>query len=117
MRSNFIKYLALALALLAIVAAGACTKPAAFEVTSLNISPSEVTVGETVSIAAEVSNIGDSAGTYNAVLTVDGATVETKDIALAAGASQMVTFSLVKDTPDTYQVSIGELTSSLTVNE
>jgi hypothetical protein len=117
MRSNFIKYLALALALLTIVAVGACAKPAAFEVTSLNISPSEATVGETVSIAAEVSNIGGSAGTYTAVLTVDGATVETEDVALAGGESQTVTFSLVKDTPGTYQVGIGELTSTLTVKQ
>jgi hypothetical protein len=117
MKSNFIKYLALALALLTIIAVGACPKPAAFEVTSLDITPSEATVGETVSITAEISNNGGSEGTYSAVLTIDGATAETKEVTLVAGASETVTFSLIKDTPGTYQVGIGGLTSSLTVQE
>jgi hypothetical protein len=117
MKSNFIKYLALALALLTIIAVGACPKLAAFEVTSLDITPSEATTGETVSITAEVSNIGGSEGTYTAVLSVDGATAETKEVMLAPSASETVTFSLVKDTPGTYQVGIGELTSTLIVQE
>jgi hypothetical protein len=88
---------------------------AAFEVISLNVEPTEVTAGETVSITAEVSNTGGSEGTYAAVLTVDGATVETKQVTLAAGASQTVTFSLAKDNPGTYEIGVDGLTSSLTV--
>jgi len=89
--------------------------PAAFEVTSLDIKPPEVTAGETVSVTAEVKNTGGSEGNYSAVLTVDGATVETKQVTIAAGTSETVSFSLVKDKPGTYQVGIGGLTSSLTV--
>lgn len=89
--------------------------PAAFEVASLNVTPLEVIAGETVSITAEVKNTGGSEGTYTTVLTINGASVETEEIALAAGASETVSFSLVKDTSGTYQVSIGGLTSSLTV--
>jgi hypothetical protein len=117
MKNNLLQYLALALALLTLTAAGACAKPAAFEVTSLDITPPEATAGETAIVTAEVSNIGGSEGTYTAVLTVDGATVETKDVTLAPSATETVTFSLVKDTPGTYQVGIGGLTSSLTVQE
>jgi hypothetical protein len=124
MKSNLFKDLAIALALLTLTTAGACTKPAAppptpaaFEVTSLNITPPEATTGETVNIIAEVRNTGGSEGTYTAVLTVDGATVETKEVALAPSTSETVSFSLVKDTPGTYQVGIGGLTSSLTVKQ
>lgn len=115
MKSNILKYLALGLVLLTLTAVGACAKPAAFEVTSLNITPSEATAGETVSITAKVRNTGGSEGIYAAVLTIDGTTVETKDVTLESGASETVSFSLAKDTPGTYQVGIGELTSSLTV--
>jgi hypothetical protein len=124
MKRNFLKYLALGLILLTFIAVGACAEaevttppptPAEFEVTSLDITPSEATTGETVSITAVVENIGGSEGTYAATLTVDGATVETKQVTLSAGASETVTFSLMKDTPGTYQVGIGGLTSSLTV--
>jgi len=95
---------------------GACAKPpAAFEVTSLVITPQEVTAGDTASVTAEVKNTGGSEGSYTATLTVDGATVETKQVTLAAGASKTVSFSLVKDKAGTYQVGIGGLTSKLTV--
>ena len=125
MKSNFLKYLTLALVLSMLITVGACAKPAPtpppsiaeFEVISLDIKPPEAMAGETVSITAEVKNIGDSEGSYTAVLTVDGATVETKEVTLAPGASETVSFSLVKDAPGTYEIGIGELSSSLTVKE
>jgi hypothetical protein len=117
MKSSFLKYLALALILAMLIIPCACAKPAAFEVTSLNVTPPEVMTGETVNITAVVENTGGSEGTYTAVLTVDGATVETKEVVLAAEESKTVSFSLVKDTHGTYQVGIDGLTSSLTVKQ
>jgi len=145
MKSNFVTYLVLGLVLLTLIAVGACDKsapeptpepatmpepeapapqpeapapePAKFEVISLDIKPPEVVLGETVSIIAEVKNIGGSEGTYAAALTIDGAAVETKEVILAPGASTTVSFSLLKDTTGTYQVGIGGLSSSLTVKQ
>jgi len=96
---------------------GACAKPAAFEVTSLVVTPPEVTAGGTVSVTAEVRNTGGSEGSYTATLTVDGATAQTKEVALAVGASKTVSFSLVKDRAGTYQIAVGGLASSLRVKE
>jgi len=106
-----------ALLVAAMVTVPACKAPAEFELVSLDVAPPEVTAGETVSVAAEVKNTGGSEGVYTAVLTVDGATAETKEVTLASGASQTVTFSLTKDTPGNYQVGIGSQTSSLTVKQ
>jgi len=126
MKSNFVKYLALALVLSMLITVGACAKPAPtppppsvaeFEVISLDIEPPEVIAGETVSITAEIKNIGDSEGSYTAILSVDGATVETKEVTLAPGALETVSFSMAKDAPGTYEIGIGELSSSLTVKE
>lgn len=89
--------------------------PAEFEVMSLDIKPMEVVIGETVSIIAEVKNTGGSEGTYAAILTVDGAAIETKKITIIPGSSKRVTFSLVKETPGTYEIGMGELSSSLSV--
>jgi len=105
----------IALLLAAMVTVPACKAPAEFEVVSLDITPPEVTAGKTVCVTAEVKNIGGSEGIYTAILTVNGVQVETKNVAMAPGASETVTFSLVKDTPGTYQIGIGGLTSSLTV--
>lgn len=91
--------------------------PAAFEVISLDIKPQEVVAGETVTVTVVVKNIGGSEGTYAAILTVDGVFLETKEVALTPGSSTVVTFSLVKDTPGTYEISIGELSATLTIKE
>lgn len=101
----------------AMVTVPACKAPAEFEVVSLEIVPPEVTAKETVSVIAEVRNTGGSEGVYTGILTVDGADVEAKEVTIAPGASETVTFSLVKDTPGTYQVGIGGQTSSLTVKQ
>lgn len=89
--------------------------PADFEVVSLDVEPSAVAVGETVTITAVVENSGGSEGTYNAVLTVDGATIDTRATSIAAGASETVTFSLVVDEAGTYEIGVGELSSSIIV--
>lgn len=74
-------------------------------------------VGKTVSITAVVNNIGGSEGTYAAMLTIDGVLVEAKEVAITPGGSKVVTFSLAKDTPGTYEIDIGGLKSTLMVKE
>ncbi len=89
--------------------------PAEFEVTSLDIKPPEVLAGETVSITVVVENTGGIEGTYAVILTVNGVTVETKEVAIAPNSSKVVSFSLIKDKPGTYEVAIGETHSTLIV--
>lgn len=110
-------WLGMLLLVVVLILPTACKAPAEFEVISLDIAPPQVTAGETVSVTAEVRNTGGSEGVYTATLTVDGEKVETKEVTIAPSASKTVTFSLVKDTPGTYQVGIGGLSSSLTVKQ
>lgn len=91
--------------------------PAEFEVMSLAVEPSEVVAGKIVSIIAEVKNVGGSEGSYSVVLTIDGAEVETKEVTLAPGATEAVTFRLGKYVPGAYQIGVGGLTSPLRVKE
>ncbi|MBL7208997.1 MAG: hypothetical protein ISS52_02755 [Dehalococcoidia bacterium] len=91
--------------------------PAEFEVVSLDVTPPEVRAGDSVSVTAEVKNIGGSEGVYTATLTIDGAQVETKDVSVAPGGTETASFSLVKDEAGTYQVAVGDLSSSLVVQE
>ena len=90
-------------------------RPAQFEVTFLDVTPSEVIVGETVSVTSDVRNVGGSEGVYTVVLTVAGVKVEAMDITLAPGTTQTVTFSLIKNEAGTYKIAVGELSSSFTV--
>ena len=92
--------------------------PAEFELTSLLIGPEEAVVGEPVRITAVVENIGGSEGTYAVILSVDGVTTEAKETTLITpGSSAVVIFSLTKNTPGTYEISIGEFSSTFVVKE
>ena len=83
----------------------------------MDITPMKAVTGETVSITAVVENIGGSEGTYAAMLTMDGVLIEAKEVAVTPGSSKVVTFSLVKETTGTYEMAIGDLSSTLTVEE
>lgn len=117
MRKTQIIGIPLIIVLLVLGACAPALTPAEFEVISLVSEPSEVVAGETVSVTAVVKNTGGSEGTYVVMLTLDGVTIETKEVAITPGSSKTVTFSMVKDTPGTYEIGVGELSSTFTVKE
>jgi hypothetical protein len=95
----------------------ACTSApsAQFEITSLDINPAEVTVGETANVSARVTNTGRAGGVYYATLSVDGEKIATKDIGLDPGSTQTVTFALSKDQAGSYEIVIGKSRATLIV--
>ncbi len=68
--------------------------PAAFKVSSLAFSAEEVDIGQDVEVSVIVSNTGQSTGTLEIKLRVNGTMVETKNIMLDGGEDQNVTFTL-----------------------
>lgn len=109
--------LIMALLMMALAAAVACTSGSRFEVVSLDVTPSKVMAGETVTITAEVTNTGGSEGTFTATLTVEGLEAATKNVTVTPGSTEVVTFSLMKEEAGTYETGIGELSSTFTVVE
>lgn len=90
--------------------------PAAFTVSNLVISHTTVEVGKPVTITVDVTNTGDLEGTYNAILRIDGVLIENKDVTVAGGATETVTFSPVtKDATGTYTVDVGGQTKTFEV--
>jgi len=90
---------------------------AAFSVSNLRIEPSETKAGEKVTVSAEVKNTGGSEGSYTAELKVNGVTEDSQNLTIPSGASVGVTFSVSKDTPGVYQVTLGNLTAQFAVTE
>ena len=92
--------------------------PTAFAVSALDITPTEVDIGEEVTISVLVDNSGDTAGSYEVTLSVDGTTEDTKYIAhLAGGASLKVTFTTARNAAGTFVVDVNGITGSLIVKE
>ncbi len=90
--------------------------PAAFTTSTLDISPLETDIGETVTVSVLVTNTGELEGSYSLNLTINGTVVETREITLASG-SQTVTFSTVGDEAGPYSVEVNGLEGSFTVRE
>jgi len=86
-----------------------------FQTSNLQVSPSPVTPGETVTITVDVENSGDASGSYTVILTVNGVEVDEETVTVAAGGTETISFSLSEDVEDTYEVEVDGLTSSFTV--
>ena len=94
---------------------GSTPAPAEFRVSNLVVAPAEVEVGESVTLRADVENIGEVGGTYTATLKINGVEVETKDIVVAAADTEMILFEITEDAPGTYTVSLDGLTATFEV--
>ena len=88
---------------------------AAFEISDLTITPHIVNAGQIVQVTFIVVNTGRQSGTYNTILNVDNTTIETRNITLAAGEKQRVTFELVKNEPGVHTVETAGYTGSFKV--
>ncbi len=76
--------------------------------------------GESVTITANVANDGGQEGTYIVELKINGETVDSKEVTLAAGQSQQVSFALPGMDYGRYEVEVaglsGEFTASRIIN-
>ena len=100
--------------------------PATFELSNLHIEPSQAVtfivrrMGEEVTITADVTNSGELEGNYTVVLTLNGETQATQEIALGAGESEQVVFTVSGNQSGHYLVVLGSLSgefvSSLWIN-
>lgn len=111
------KLWALVLAGLALAVSGVACQPreAKFEITSFEVVPRELGVGETVTVAAKVKNAGSAQGRYFLRLMVSGADQESKEVSLAAGGTETVEFQVSRDAPGTYEVKLNGRSGTFTV--
>ncbi|MBA7481261.1 hypothetical protein ES707_16731 [subsurface metagenome] len=89
--------------------------PAAFSVTNLSVRPAEVEPKEAVTITVWVANTGGTEGSYGVVLKIDEVREAEKSVTVAAGESQVVTFSVTREQAGTYDVMVAGLGGSFTV--
>ena len=89
--------------------------PAAFTASDLTISPTEVNVGESVTISALITNTGGLSGSHTVTLKINDIVVTTTSVTLASGASQRVTFTTTQDVAGTYVVDVNGLSGIFTV--
>lgn len=90
---------------------------AEFAMSNLTISPTEVKVGEELTITVEVTNIGGREGSHLLSLWINGVSEETKEVILAPKAVKTIVFTVTRDEPGSYSVEVDGLIGSFTVKE
>jgi len=93
----------------------AYTRPADCTGSNLVITPTEVGIGEEVTINLLITNSGDLTGSYEAVLKIDDVEVETEEVTLSGGDNVAVSFSISLDAEGVYTVAVGGLSGTVEV--
>ncbi|HTZ17744.1 MAG TPA: CARDB domain-containing protein [Dissulfurispiraceae bacterium] len=91
--------------------------PASFQVTSLQVSPSEVMAGDTVTVTATVTNQGNLPGNFDEPLMVNGTAADKKVVTLQPGASKTLTYTISKYKSGPYSVVLSNATGKFSVKE
>jgi Tol biopolymer transport system component len=87
---------------------------ALFVVSDLKVTPESSPSGH-VRVSAQVRNIGEREGTYDAVVRVNGAEEQRRAVTLKPGKDAKVSFELRRTQAGTYTVTLGPLTGHFTV--
>jgi len=112
--SGFSKYAIIARAVV-VAPAPPPPAPAAFSLSNLTVQPAEINPGEMVTITVEVANTGGTTGSYTVVLQLNGVKETEKSVAVAAGSSEIVTFSVTREVAGSYSITVDGLNTSFTV--
>ena len=90
--------------------------PGEFELSDLTVSPSSVSQGQSVTISVKVTNTGETEETGTITLALNNVIESTKEVTVAGGENETVTFTVTKSL-GTYTVTIPgtTLTGTMTV--
>ncbi|MCX6007463.1 MAG: hypothetical protein NTZ34_09440, partial [Chloroflexi bacterium] len=89
--------------------------PAYFEVTALQVSPSEVLEGQEVTVTASATNTGGMPGNFDEPLLVNGAEASSKVVTIQPGATRTLTYVISTKKSGTYTVSLHNANAKFSV--
>ncbi|MDD5494786.1 MAG: hypothetical protein PHG36_08990 [Dehalococcoidia bacterium] len=89
--------------------------PPSFVTSNFSVAPERVRQSQPVIITASVTNVGEITGNHTLILRVKGMAESQQEVTLGAGKTQNVEFSIVKDTPGFYPVSLENWTGKFVV--
>jgi methanogen extracellular protein (TIGR04279 family) len=88
-----------------------------YQVSAMSITPASVAAGATVTITVNVANVGVEAGTHDVVLKINGVVEETKTVALNAGTSTNVSFTVSKSAVGSYSATVESQSGTFAVTQ
>jgi hypothetical protein len=88
-----------------------------FTTGSLNVSPAEVSAGESIEISVLLTNTAAEENICPLTLSIDGVLAETKSIAVAGNTSETITFTVITGEVGVHSIDLNGLFGSFTVSE
>ncbi len=92
-------------------------KPAELEASSLVVSPTLVLPGQEAMVEANITNVGEAEGTLETILKVNGVDTDSRMLTLPAGAKDKASFTVIRDLPGTYELTVDGQSTTFTVAE
>jgi len=89
--------------------------PPKFEVSNLIINPRQGRIGQPVSINLEIANDGETAGSYQLQLKIDGIVRAVKEIILAAKSTEKVSFEIRNMSVGKHDVEIAGISGNFRI--
>ncbi|MFC1943823.1 CARDB domain-containing protein, partial [Chloroflexota bacterium] len=89
--------------------------PAAFSVSNLTVNPADLQPKEAATITVTVANTGGTGGTHTVTFKINGLKEAETSVTIAAGSSEIVTFSAAREEAGTYSVTVDGLSAGFTV--
>jgi hypothetical protein len=90
-------------------------RPASLAMRGVDVSATEVNIGEAVTVRAAVANAGDLQGDYTVTFKVNGETMATEKVSLGGGGSTSVDYSFTPDKAGTYEIDVNGSRSTVNV--
>jgi len=84
----------------------AYTRPASFTINDLSIIPDEIELGEPLNISVRVTNDGNLVGSYEVSLKMNDLPVQTKEVTIAGGDAETVSFSTTPDSAGDHIIDV-----------
>ncbi|PTD94752.1 hypothetical protein C9439_00815 [archaeon SCG-AAA382B04] len=90
---------------------------AEFQVSNLQINPTQAIPDETIEISADVENIGEKTGDHTVQLTINGEEENTQTVTLEPGNTETVQFQVTKTQEGTYEVELDGTSGTFTIEK
>ncbi|WP_094226822.1 S-layer protein domain-containing protein [Methanolobus psychrotolerans] len=90
---------------------------AEFDFSNIKISPLEIKQGKAATINVDITNTGTAAGEYTVDLKINDVVVDSQLVSLDIGSSTTIEFKHTEAEPGTYEIKIGDLTTTYEVFE
>jgi pimeloyl-ACP methyl ester carboxylesterase len=89
--------------------------PANISLNNVSVNPGQAKVNQPVTVLANVVNSGDSSGSYNVMLRINGKVEQQRMVEVSPGTAYPVKFTVTKSEPGSYDVAIEGHKASFTV--